>query len=205
MNYKNTIKRLITAFALIALFAFVYVFLPAWMLSCGFALIGLILLIAEWSKTGIWWLTPIYPVMPFILLISLNQTPLYHHLILFIIALSGSFDMGAYAIGTLFGTHKITPRMSPKKSWEGLVGGFLLTYATSYILLIFYPAQLLAIILALLAGTAAFTGDLFASWIKRRAGIKDFGSILPGHGGLLDRFDSILFVTIIIYCLRNHL
>lgn len=205
MNSTKIIQRLTTASILIALFLFVYILLPAWILSAGLIFICVIILLTEWPAIGAWWLAPLYPALPFALLITLNQAPSYHHLVLFIIALSGSFDMGAYITGTAFGAHKIAPRISPKKTWEGLCGGFLLTYAASFIVLTLYPAQFSKLLLALISGIAAFTGDLFASWLKRRAGIKDYGVILPGHGGLLDRFDSILFVSVSIYFLRNLL
>lgn len=107
-------------------------------------------------------------------------------------------DTGAYFIGSKFGKHKLTPELSPKKSVEGAVGGFV----TSAILTAIYSAIVLnssvveIIIMALVGAVGsvfAQFGDLAASSIKRYVGIKDYGKLMPGHGGVLDRFDSVLF------------
>lgn len=116
-------------------------------------------------------------------------------------------DAGAYFVGRFFGKIKLAPEISPKKTVEGAVGGvvstllvFMLTgflyqkYAALFAAspVVRYPVLL---ILALLCAFAAILGDLAASLIKRECHIKDFGNILPGHGGMLDRFDSVMFVA----------
>jgi phosphatidate cytidylyltransferase len=106
-------------------------------------------------------------------------------------------DSGAYCVGSLLGRHKLFPRISPGKSWEGSVGGavFVLAaaYAISYFLdqeqMLTMPAWLGLGLVVVVFGT---WGDLVESLFKRTLGIKDSGSILPGHGGMLDRFDSSL-------------
>ncbi|MFC1744922.1 phosphatidate cytidylyltransferase [Candidatus Riflebacteria bacterium] len=106
-------------------------------------------------------------------------------------------DSFAYFIGVSFGKHKLCPSVSPKKSVEGAVGGTLfgvLTFVSSHYLLI-NPARFFELVaFALIVSLSAQLGDLFASLFKRDFGVKDFSQIIPGHGGLMDRLDSLLFV-----------
>lgn len=107
-------------------------------------------------------------------------------------------DSGAYCFGSLFGKHRLFERISPKKSWEGSVGGGLVALASSFVLAHFFPgimdiSQWLG--LALVVIVFATWGDLTESLLKRQLGIKDSGNILPGHGGMLDRFDSVLMAV----------
>lgn len=112
-----------------------------------------------------------------------------------------SSDAGAYCCGSLLGRHKLFPRISPHKSWEGSIGGGLLAVAVSQILLVAFETPLASTPLANHLAWAGFAviivvfgtwGDLVESLLKRKLGIKDSGRILPGHGGMLDRFDSSL-------------
>jgi phosphatidate cytidylyltransferase len=109
-------------------------------------------------------------------------------------------DTGAYFVGSIFGKHKLIPHISPAKTWEGLAGGVLgavvAALALSGLLGLSVP---LAIMLGLVVCAAAVSGDLCESLLKRAAGVKDSGHIIPGHGGLLDRIDSILFVLPAVY------
>ncbi len=102
-------------------------------------------------------------------------------------------DIGAYFAGRRFGKHKLAPGISPGKTWEGVAGGLL--GASLYVLLFWYLipfAPLTGLLLAVWCWVAlAVVGDLFESAIKRQAGVKDSGSLLPGHGGLLDRIDAL--------------
>lgn len=110
-------------------------------------------------------------------------------------------DTGAYVVGSLTGKHKIFPKISPKKSWEGFIGGVSLTIAASF--LIFKINQNYSVthwmILGLITAIASVLGDLFESQLKRMAHKKDSGKLIPGHGGLLDRIDSFLFVMPVVY------
>jgi phosphatidate cytidylyltransferase len=107
-------------------------------------------------------------------------------------------DTMAYLVGSIIGKTPLTP-ISPKKTWEGTIGGVILCIAVVSLLLPFLigsRTEAFIILLAIISGTAAITGtfgDLFESRLKRMAGVKDSGNILPGHGGFLDRFDSMLF------------
>ncbi|HEY3385702.1 MAG TPA: phosphatidate cytidylyltransferase [Saprospiraceae bacterium] len=105
-------------------------------------------------------------------------------------------DIGAYMIGSQWGKHKIAPAISPGKSIEGTIGGGLATIAAGFILRVVWPEIPLYYIgiLSLATPLFALAGDLWESALKRDAGVKDSGHLLPGHGGILDRYDSLLFV-----------
>lgn len=133
-----------------------------------------------------------------------------HGFELLLLVLLGTWatDTGAYFSGMRWGRHKLAPRISPSKSIEGAVGGLVaativIGCSDSFLQL---QLQLLPVwILGLVIGLAAITGDLFESALKREAGIKDSGWILPGHGGILDRIDSLLFTVPVFYYLVRWL
>ncbi|MDR0505587.1 MAG: phosphatidate cytidylyltransferase [Dysgonamonadaceae bacterium] len=106
-------------------------------------------------------------------------------------------DTGAYLTGMFFGRHRLFPRISPKKTWEGLFGGLFFTVASSFIFAYFAPEIALYhwIIISILVVLFGALGDLIESLIKRTLDIKDSGHALPGHGGFLDRFDSLFLAT----------
>jgi phosphatidate cytidylyltransferase len=119
------------------------------------------------------------------------------------------YDTGAYVSGMLFGKHRLLPRISPKKTWEGLIGGAVLALAGGLFMARFFTdigkiEWVLVVFIVVVFGTL---GDLTESLLKRRTGVKDSGSILPGHGGFLDRFDSFLLiipvVTVLVIFLEN--
>ena len=134
---------------------------------------------------------------------------LYGYLYLSIMALVYMFiitistDTGAYFIGSFIGGPKLWQRISPKKTWSGAIGGSLcaFTFSTSFILFLLWSENLgfdnLALwgIISLILSFFSQCGDLFESWLKRLNDIKDSSNLIPGHGGFLDRFDSILFVA----------
>jgi phosphatidate cytidylyltransferase len=105
-------------------------------------------------------------------------------------------DIGAYLIGSQWGKHKIAPAISPGKSIEGTIGGGLITLISGLIMTMLLPDLSLMYIGVLSFATPFFAlaGDLWESTLKRHAGVKDSGRLLPGHGGILDRYDSLLFV-----------
>lgn len=104
-------------------------------------------------------------------------------------------DSFAYIIGSVIGKHKLFPSISPKKSWEGFFGGMIMALITAWLLSMWLDTIRLQdwIVIALIASIIGTIGDLFESMIKRNLGIKDSGSIMPGHGGFLDRFDAFIF------------
>ncbi|HTJ59937.1 MAG TPA: phosphatidate cytidylyltransferase [Candidatus Saccharimonadales bacterium] len=108
-------------------------------------------------------------------------------------------DVGAYAVGSIWGRRKILPRISPGKTWEGTFGGFGATaVAVLGIAALFGLGRPEAAVAAVTIGPVAFAGDLLESWLKRRAGVKDSGTLFPGHGGMLDRIDSLVAVAILV-------
>lgn len=111
-------------------------------------------------------------------------------------------DTGAFLVGSAIGKHKMIPHVSPGKSWEGFFGGMILALTGAWVLSIFWTEASLSqwLIIALICSVVGTTGDLFESKLKRRAGVKDSGKIMPGHGGMLDRFDALLFVIPCVYC-----
>lgn len=104
-------------------------------------------------------------------------------------------DTGAYLFGSTFGKHKMAPNISPKKSWEGFVGGVFLVTLIATLLWIFNILGGGYVFYAIITSLAATAGDLLESLFKRRANVKDSGKLLPGHGGILDRFDSVLLAS----------
>ncbi len=122
-------------------------------------------------------------------------------------------DTCAYCVGMLFGKHKMSPKLSPKKSVEGAVGGV----AGAALLGVVYAAvigsrlsgavnyMVIFAVICALGGLISMVGDLAASAIKRNHNIKDYGRLIPGHGGILDRFDSVIFIAPVIYYLAQAL
>ncbi|MET3616513.1 phosphatidate cytidylyltransferase [Peptoniphilus olsenii] len=133
-------------------------------------------------------------------------------LIISAFVVSFSTDTFAYFIGSIFGKHKLIERVSPNKSVEGAIGG---TFSATIITTIYFyyisknfvniHINFYVVLIIILASVAGQFGDLFASYLKRYTGIKDYANILPGHGGVLDRFDSIIFVSPFIYVLFHIL
>ena len=117
-------------------------------------------------------------------------------------------DAGAYFIGSAFGKHKLAPKISPHKTIEGAIGGVLSSIVVTVLLVLIYPrvfdpswegSMLRLILFTALLSVVGIIGDLTASYLKRSAGLKDFGNIMPGHGGVMDRFDSLLVIMPLVY------
>ncbi len=155
----------------------------------------------------------IYCVLPFALLhkcafSSTGASDVYDpRLILGIIFLIWSNDTFAYVTGNLIGRHKMIERISPGKTWEGTIGGIVITFAVSFLIRAYVaPGHgLLWPVLGVAVPVLATMGDLVQSMLKRKAGVKDSGSIMPGHGGILDRFDSLIFVSPFVVVLVSFL
>lgn len=127
--------------------------------------------------------------------------PYNRHIIMGIILLIWASDSGAYLVGSLVGRHKLFERISPGKTWEGSIGATILTIGCSYVISKWYPEISFANWAAISVIVCVFgtLGDLVESMLKRQAGVKDSGKIMPGHGGILDRFDSLIFVAPFVY------
>jgi len=123
-------------------------------------------------------------------------------LLLFYFAVNFGSDAGAYFVGKNLGKHKLNPKISPGKTWEGLIGGILFSAAFAALAtLLFFPelSYKFSIPLAVVMAVVGVIGDLAESAMKRGADVKDAANFLPGHGGLLDRLDSLLFNAPILY------
>ena len=145
----------------------------------------------------------IYAVVPFIFFFSIafisgNYNP---HLALGYLLLLWGNDTGAYLFGVKFGKTRLFERHSPKKSWEGFIGGIFTSLLVGYILSLFYTDYALIhwLILGLIISCFGTLGDLVESMFKRSIDIKDSGKILPGHGGVLDRFDGLLLSAPVVF------
>jgi phosphatidate cytidylyltransferase len=118
-----------------------------------------------------------------------------------------AYDVGGFAIGSRAGRTPLAPEISPNKTWEGLIGGMVAAFLASLVIVTQIAPWTLskAFALGLVAAVAAPLGDLSESMIKRDLGVKDMGSILPAHGGVLDRIDAMLFVIPATYYLAKLL
>jgi phosphatidate cytidylyltransferase len=156
---------------------------------------------AIWSGLG-----ALYIGVPASALVALRADATHGEwIVLGIFLVIWSADTGALAAGRIFGGPKLIPSLSPSKTWSGLIGGLAVPaiFAAGYVS-VFGGSALRAFALGLVLAAAGHSGDLFESWVKRRVGRKDSGESLPGHGGVLDRLDSTLFVAplaaILVFC-----
>lgn len=156
-----------------------------------------------------------YVIIPFVLLnfiacidkSNVNEgelnfnSPYNHHIVLGLFFLIWANDSYAYLVGSLIGKHKLFLRISPAKTWEGTIGAALLTVASSYLIAKWFTELHYVhwIVIAIIVSVAGTVGDLFESMLKRQVGIKDSGKLMPGHGGILDRFDSLLLIVPFVY------
>jgi phosphatidate cytidylyltransferase len=142
-------------------------------------------------------------LLSFAVLIAQGPHPVAY--ILFVVLLVAANDTGAYFVGRALGRRKLSPLISPKKTLEGLIGGFVAGLVVASILATFPAWETIGIAKALVAGAVvgliAPLGDAVESMVKRSLGVKDMGSVLPGHGGMLDRIDGFLFAVPAIYFL----
>jgi phosphatidate cytidylyltransferase len=133
------------------------------------------------------------------------------YFLLYFILITKFSDMGAYLVGSLIGRHKMIPRISPGKTWEGFGGAILVSTGASVAFVHFFGAKMVgmtllhAIILGVILSVTAVIGDLIESLFKREAGVKDSGKLFPGIGGILDLLDSLLFNAPIMYLYLRHI
>ena len=151
----------------------------------------------------------LYIILPFILIheLVLWNTKFDSTLILAIFIFTWIFDTFSYIIGVPLGYHKILPLVSPKKSWEGFLGGFISILIISYIFSInmdhiYQKFESIWWQLTLMLPFTAIAGDFIASYYKRKANVKDSGFLIPGHGGILDRMDSFSVLSNCIFFIR---
>lgn len=211
---KDLIQRIITSLILGTTFWVSFIYLPPRIFSFILIAILLHIIMVEWKTVfpirsyQSWLLVPLYPTLSFVAMIKINENPEHHHLLLYLFIMLAGFDAASYIVGSLLGRHLIMPSISPGKTWEGFIGGYFFALIGFWLVAWERGSSVpLLMMIVFTAGTAilALIGDLFESYLKRRASIKDSGTILPGHGGFLDRFDGILFATFLFYVMRNWL
>ena len=154
----------------------------------------------------------VYVLLPFFLIHffgkidSLNFNSVFDpSLILLMFILTWTFDTFAYLFGVRFGKTKIMPSVSPKKSWEGFAGGFIFTVIASFITTHYFLEvdNSIALAMSLFLPFTATLGDFTESYFKRKAGVKDSGNFIPGHGGMLDRMDAFMITIPVLYIYLN--
>ena len=122
--------------------------------------------------------------------------------LLLLLNFSSVCDMGAYFVGSAIGKHKLCPNISPKKTVEGAIGGIISSIIVTVILALCFGKSIwLPLVLTIPLCILGMIGDLFASAIKRSVGLKDYSNLIPGHGGILDRVDSIIMIVPLMYVL----
>lgn len=163
----------------------------------------------SWPRIGIYLTGFAYISIPFGLLNFFYIVPevdaFQVGILIGLFAIVWSNDVFAYLVGSMIGKHRILERVSPKKSWEGSIGGLLFALLAAYILSLFFTQLSLSRWLVMAAIIVVFgtLGDFAESMLKRQAGVKDSGTLFPGHGGVLDRFDAVLFATPFVYFYLN--
>ncbi len=159
-------------------------------------------------------LTIILPGLCLISMVNIASRPLQAMLTAMVFSVSVGSDVFALFVGTWIGKNKLCPMISPKKTIEGAIGGLIgaigLTGLTGWLFTVFNPALAMPplwanLLVGLIGGIAAQFGDLLASLVKRYNHVKDFGSLFPGHGGMMDRMDSILFASVVLFCYHEIL
>jgi phosphatidate cytidylyltransferase len=184
--------------------------IPVWSLPAMVVVLVLLLGLLLWpgpgsAPAGAWWLGGVLylGVLGAHWLLLRNEDDGQRWLVV-VFAATFATDTGAYTIGRLFGRHLLWPAVSPKKTWEGAVGGLAfgaITAAALPYVLDIEPDWWWVVAIALSLPVAAIVGDFLESGLKRRIGVKDMSNLLPGHGGLLDRLDSLLVTGPALYWL----
>lgn len=150
------------------------------------------------QNVGIILLGGVYIGVPFLILnlIAFKSGTFEHRTVLVLMLFTWANDTGAYMLGRKLGRTLLMPDVSPKKTWEGVMGGLIATILSAFLASYLFPHLILLdwLILAVIVSTFGTYGDLVESMLKRRYKIKDSGSFLPGHGGVLDRFDSFMYM-----------
>jgi phosphatidate cytidylyltransferase len=213
-------------FKLLGLLACVAVTIPAvaqaWAPAAEAALAGLVIAAAAaalWARDDPpamldTWLSTLFPVafvgLTLAHVVALRALPGEdgRDLPMLLVACVVAADTAAYYVGTAWGRHRLAPRVSPRKSWEGFAGGFAASVLAAVVAHLWFYRRLPAghaVALGALLAAAALLGDLAESAVKRAAGAKDASRLLPGHGGLLDRLDSLLFSGPLLYYYHGFL
>ena len=210
---NETLKRALSGFVYVLIMWFGTSFSE---LSCQilFLVLGLVSIYEMWKlrkgKSKVY--AFVYVLLPFFLIHffgkieSDNLNSVFDpSLILLMFILTWTFDTFAYLFGVRFGKTKIMPSVSPKKSWEGFAGGFVFTVLASFITTHYFLEvdNSIALAMSLFLPFTATLGDFTESYFKRKAGAKDSGNFIPGHGGMLDRMDAFMITIPVLYIYLN--
>ena len=152
------------------------------------------------SRTAL--LGPVYTALPLALLMFIDMRPQGHLWIFFLLTVVFACDTGAFYFGKSFGKHKLHKQVSPGKTWEGAAGGLFSSLAAAMLFLKFidiHPFNASLVLMIMVLSISSQIGDLAESVLKRKQGVKDSGNILPGHGGILDRIDGLLFAIPVLF------
>jgi phosphatidate cytidylyltransferase len=157
-----------------------------------------------------------YVLIPFFIIQLFGITDLNYSeekfnpsIVLLMFILTWTFDTFAYLTGVKFGKSKMFPSISPKKSWEGFFGGFIFTLIAGFLSQYFFKgffeniSTISIVSISIILPFTATSGDFIESYFKRQAGVKDSGSIIPGHGGILDRMDAFMITIPVLYIIIN--
>lgn len=204
LKNKLNLSKIIAATVLLSVIYLVFVFdfhnylnVNTYFYGLVLAVLFIVFIICNKTKSWLYvFLIVLYAVFPFILFGKMYQYNNSKHVLLMLFVIIWSNDTFAYLIGKSIGKYKIFPKISPKKTWEGFWGGIFITEIILNIALYYFDLfsinSILFIFIICLTGNL---GDLFESYLKRIFAKKDSGNLLPGHGGMLDRLDSFLFVV----------
>jgi len=193
--YSSGKIELITLFGIIPLLVSIFVVelyrhQQKPMQNIAFSILGILYIALPFSLTN------------FIVINGTSYNMVYNpSMLLGVLFLVWANDTGAYVVGVSMGKHKMIPRISPKKSWEGFAGGIAITLLVAWInSMVFNEVSSRHwLVIGLITSLMAVLGDLVESMFKRSIGVKDSGKFLPGHGGLLDRFDALVMVLPMVY------
>ena len=142
----------------------------------------------------------LFVICPFIFIHFIKD----RNILLYIFILTWTFDSFAYLLGSRYGKNKMFPNISPKKSWEGFYGGLIACVILSILSHDFINYSFLSsLIVSIVIPFTSSLGDFLASYYKRKSNVKDYGKIIPGHGGVLDRMDALLISIPLIFLLEN--
>lgn len=202
-----TLTRIVTGLVLATVLFVIYWLLPAVVLSVVIILVGCMILYSEWPALArpcswlLWPVSLVYVVLPLACALALNHS-IYRPLLLWAVFVVALFDSASFFIGKQYGTTPIAPRISPGKTWQGFIAGLCAVVLLCAIASSRSHQIALGALWGIVIATVALLGDLFESSLKRAARLKDSGSLLPGHGGLLDRCDGLLPVIVLVYCAK---
>ena len=198
---NETLKRALSGFVYVAVmwFGTSYSYLSFNLL---FATIGIVALyeMRKLRKGKSKFSAYLFIMIPFTIVLQIDK-----EIILFMFILTWTFDTFAYLFGVRFGKTKIMPSVSPKKSWEGFAGGFVFTVLASLITTHYFLEidNSIALGMSPFLPFTATLGDFTESYFKRKAGVKDSGNFIPGHGGMLDRMDAFMITIPVLYIYLN--